>query len=476
MKYDYDIIVIGAGSAGLFAASVANTLGAKTCLIEKRKLGGDCTWFGCVPSKALLKSAKVAHIIKDASRFGLNYLSDLKLDTDKVMSHVRGVIDEVAKEENPEVFEKRGITVIIGSLQFIDSGTIEINSKRITAKKFIICTGSHPLVVPIEGLETIDYLTNENIFSLDKLPDSLLVLGGGPIGVELSQALSRLGVKVTIIEMMDRILFREEKEVAAVVEKKLISEGISIVAGKKAVGFKKKDGKVYVTLQNKTNEKEELSADNVLVAVGRAPNIENLNLEKAGVEYSNKGLVVNDYLQTTSKNIFAAGDIASPYQFTNVAAYQASVVVRNALFKRLAWQKVSYQNIAWATFTDPEIAHLGLTEDEARKKYKSIKVYTNDYASSDRAITDREKEGFVKVITDKKGFVLGAHISGTQASEIIQGLILAKSLKIPLAKLASVLYIYPTLSQIVKKTAAKNLVEAINNPIIKLVMNIMRRK
>jgi pyruvate/2-oxoglutarate dehydrogenase complex dihydrolipoamide dehydrogenase (E3) component len=475
MKYDYDLIVIGAGSAGLFAASIANTLGAKTCLIEKRKLGGDCTWFGCVPSKALLKSAKVAHTINDASRFGLN-LGDLNLDTDKVMSHVRGVIDEVAKEETPEVFEKRGITVIIGSPQFIDSNTIEINSKQIRAKKFIICTGSHPLVIPIEGLEGIDYLTNESIFSLDKLPDSLLVLGGGPIGVELSQALSRLGVKVTIIEMMDRILFREEEEIASVVEEKLISEGIFIVAGKKAISFNKKDGKVYVTVEDKHKEKEELSADNVLVAVGRAPNISGLGLEKAGVEYNNKVIVVNAYLQTTNKNIFAAGDIASPYQFTHVAAYQATVAVRNALFKRLAWQKASYENIVWATFTDPEIVHLGLTESEARKKYKNIRIYTNDYTSSDRATTDREKDGFVKIVTDKKGFVLGAHISGAQASEIIQGLILAKSLKIPLAKLAPVLYIYPTLSQIVNKTAAKNMVEKINNPLIKFLVKLMRKK
>jgi len=474
MKYGYDLVVVGAGAAGLFAASMAKTLGANVCLIEKNKLGGDCTWFGCVPSKTLLKSAKAAHAIKYASQFGLN-LNTLNLNTDKIMSHVRGVIEEVAREESLEVFEKRGIAVIIGSPQFVDCNTIEINSQPVAAKRFIICTGSHPLIPPINGLEATGYLTNETIFNLDKLPQSLIVLGGGPIGVELSQPLARLGVKITIIEMMDRILFREEKETAGVIEVKLRDEGVNIITAKKAVKFDKGDNRVIATLEAKDGKKEGLSAEKVLVAVGRAPNTGGLNLEAAGVEYNNKGLVVNAYLQTTNKNIFAAGDITSPYQFTHVAAYQALLAVRNALFRRLAWQKVNYENMAWATFTDPEIAHLGLTEQEAKRKGKDVKVYTNTYASSDRAVTDREKEGFVKVITDKKGYILGAHIAGAQAGEIMQGFILAKALKIPLAKLAPVLYIYPTLSQIIKKTAAKNLVERMNSPFIKFLISMMRK-
>jgi len=363
--------------------------------------------------------------------------------------------------------------VIFGPPQFIDKNTIEINGKRLTSKKFIICTGSHPMIPPIEGLSNIEYLTNENVFNLDTLPQSLIVLGGGPIGVELSQALNRLGVKIYIVEMMDRILFREDKEVSQILENRLKEEGIQILTGKKAVKFIKKDSKVYITVQDKNGDNEEVAAENVLVAVGRAPNLEGLFLENSGVEFTKQGIKVNPYLQTTNKDIFACGDVVGPYMFSHVAAYQAQVCVRNALFKRPAWQKVNYQNIAWATFTEPELAHLGLTEEEVKDRYKDVKIYKTDYANSDRAITDSEKEGLVKIITDKKGNILGAHIVGAQASEIIQGFLIAKSLKIRLEKLSNPIFIYPTLSELVKKTAAKPLVEKLNNPLVKLAMKIL---
>lgn len=475
IAYDFDITVIGGGAGGLFAVSVANALGATTCLIEKKRLGGDCTWFGCIPSKALLRSAYVSDLLKRHRRFGIDISGDFNLDASEAMSHVRDVVKEVSTHHPAELFEKRGIKVIFANPQFIDKNSLEIDGRRRTSKRFIICTGSHPVVPPIEGLKDIDYLTNENIFDLEKLPGSLIVLGGGPIGVELSQALSRLGVKVSVVEMMDRILFREDKDVAQVLENRLKEEGIKIFTGKKAVRFDKKEGLVWVTLEDKDKNRDEISAEGVLVAVGRAPNIEGLSLEKAGVEWTKSGIKVDAFLQTTNKDIFACGDAVGPYMFSHVAAYQAQVCVRNALFRRIAWQKVNYQNVAWATFTEPEVAHLGLTEEEARAKCRNLKIYKTDYVSSDRAVTDLEKEGVVKVIADKRGYILGAHIAGAQGSEIIQGLLFAKSLKVPLSKLSETLFIYPTLSELIKKTAAKPLLEKLNNPLIKFVVGIMKR-
>lgn len=485
MRYDFDVVIIGGGAGGLFAASVANGLGAKVCLIEKNRLGGDCTWYGCMPSKALLKSAQVAHLFKRYGEFGLDIPGGFNVDASRVMAHVRDVIEEIATHHPAEVFQKKGIKVIFGSPKFIDQKSLEINSQRITAKKFILCTGSHPVVPPIEGLREIDYLTNENIFALEKLPDILIVLGGGPIGVELAQALNRLGVKVYIIEMFERILFKEDKEIAAILEKTVRREGIQVLTSTKAVKFSKDNGKVCVTIeaQNKKplstyevakGKQDTICADKVLVAVGRAPNTGGLDLEKAGVEYSKTGIKVNEFLQTTNENIFACGDVVGPYMFSHVASYQAQICVRNALFKRIAWGKVNYQNAVWATFSEPEVAHLGLTEEEARAKYKNIPIYKTEYSSSDRAVTDLEKGGLIKVITDKKGFILGAHIAGAQASEIIQGFLLAKSFKIPLFRLSQALFIYPTLSELVKKTSAKPLLEKANNPLVKFVLRMMK--
>ena len=474
MCYDFDVVIIGGGAGGLFAASVANSLGAKACLIEKNRLGGDCTWFGCMPSKALLKSAQVNNLFKRHYEFGLNIQSGFSVDASKVMSHVRDVIDEIAAHHPAEVFEKRGIKVIFGSPRFTDSQSLEINSQKISAKKFIICTGSHPLIPPIEGLKEIDYLTNENIFALEKLPESIIVLGGGPIGVELAQALNRLGVKVYIIEMLQRLLFREDKEIALVLEKTVRKEGIEVFTAARAVKFAKNNGKVCVTIEDRNKKQDTICAAGVLAAVGRVPNTGGLDLEKAGVEYSKTGIKVNGFLQTTNKNIFACGDVVGPYMFSHVASYQAQICVRNALFKRIAWGKVNYQNIAWATFTEPEVAHLGLSEEEARAKYKNIRVYKTEYSSSDRAVTDLEKEGLLKVITDKKGLILGAHIAGAQASEVIQGFLLAKTFKIPLEKLSSALFIYPTLSELVKKTAAKPLLEKANNPLVRFALSMLK--
>lgn len=476
MNRKYDIVIIGGGAGGLFAASVANKLGAKTCLIDKIRLGGDCTWFGCIPSKALLKSAQISKHVNNLSEYGLKSRNKIDLDANNVMSHVQGIVNEIAAHHPHEVFEKRGIDIIIGPPVFIDRTSIKINNEIVTGKKFILCTGSHPAIPDIEGLDQIDYLTNENIFDLEVLPKSLIVLGGGPVGIELSQAMNRLGVDVTIVKRSEGILPKDDVDVVNVLQESLKKEGLKILTGKKTVRFRKTDKGVTVSLESKDGGKQEIEADRVLVATGRVPNLEGLGLEMAGIKYDEEGLEVNDYLQTTNPNIFACGDIASRYKFSHVAAYQASVSVRNALFKRVAWSKVDYSNVTWATFTDPEIAHLGQTEEEVIRSGKKYKVYTNDYTGSDRAVTDMETEGYVKIITDKKGMLLGAHIAGSNAGEVIQGFLIAKSLKIPVAKLAQVMYIYPTLSELVKKTAAKPLVEKMDSPLIKFVLKVLRKK
>ena len=274
--------------------------------------------------------------------------------------------------------------------------------------------------------------------------------------------------------MTERILIREDKELSKYVEDQFRRDGIRLVTGKKAVKFMKDNDQVSAVVEDQNKKQESVTATNILVAVGRAPNVEGLDLDKANVEHTPKGIKVNDYLQTTNPNIFACGDIASPYQFSHVAAYQASVCVRNAFFKRIAWQKADYSNMTWATFTDPELAHLGLTEEEAREKSARIKVYTTPYANSDRATTDVEKEGLLKVIIDEKGLILGAHIAGANAGEIIQGFLIAKSQRIPLSKLAQTMFIYPTLSELVKKTAAKPLIEKGSQPLVKWLLKVLK--
>lgn len=459
---NYDLIVIGGGAAGLVAATGGAGLGAKTAMIEKNKLGGDCTWYGCVPSKALLRSAHVYSLLNRLREFGIaSTTSNPEFDASKVMAHVRDIINKVSSHHPAEVFEKKGIDVIFGSPRFLSNREIEVNGKRLKAKRFIIATGSHPLVPPIEGLKDIDYLTNETIFDIETLPKSVAVLGGGPIGVELSQALSRLGVQISIVEMLDRILFREDKEVADVLSGLLSKGNIKIYAGKKAVKFKKEANLTEVTLEDKNKTQSVIKSENVLVAVGRAPNVQGLDLENAGVEYSKKGINVDSHLRTTAKNIYACGDVAGPYQFSHMAEYQAIVAVGNALMP--VKQKVDYRAVPWATFTDPELAHLGLTEEEARERYKKVKVYREKFTSSDRAVTDLEEHGLAKVICDTKGRILGAHIVGANAGEIIHEYVLAKAQGLKIGQLSSTIHIYPTLAQLVKKTADQTYTEILKS-------------
>jgi len=470
-KFDYDLIVIGGGGAGIVSSNLAAGLGKKVALVEHRMLGGECTQYGCVPSKALIKAANIYHYAKDASRmdFGLTAKSEPVIDPGNVMDHVRSVIQKVYEGERPEVFEKRGIDVIIESPVFIDDRHIEVGGRTLSAGSFIISTGSSAFVPPIEGIKSVPYLTNETMFGLKDLPGSMIVLGGGPIGTELAQALHRLGVKVTIVEMGDQILIREDKELRDLLAERLAAEGLKILTKTKAVRLSEANGGIFLTVEYQDKEAGVIEAESVLVAVGRKANVEGLKLENAGIEYSPKGIKTDDTLKTSAPHIYACGDVVGPYQFSHMAEYQARIATQNALLP--IKKHANYEHYIWCMFTDPELAHAGLTEEEAREKHDGkVRIYRWAYKDTDRGKTDMEEFGLSKIICDDKYKVLGAHILGSHAGELIHEVQVIKTLDIPFCKLDSVIHIYPTFSDVIKQPAKLCYIDELkSNPFVQLL-------
>ena len=446
MAVDYDIVIIGGGSGGLVVASAAAQLNAKVALVEKSRLGGDCLWFGCVPSKSLLHASRVAHEVKHSSRFGI-YTTPPDIQFSEATGHVQNVISTIQPHDSPERFESLGVEVIFGEGQFKDQKTFTVNGRDLKARAFVVSTGSRPQVPPIEGIEEAGFLTNEQIFSLKERPQSLAVIGAGPIGCELGQAMHRLGSQVTIVSSRDHILPKEDPEAALVVEKQLEADGVNILRGKRATKVEVINGKKHLWVGE-----EKIVVDEILVSSGRVPNVHSLNLEAAGVEYTEKGIVVNPKLQTTNKRIYGCGDVIGGYQFTHVAGYEAAVVVQNALFFPSA--KADYRVIPWATFTEPELARVGLSEKQARDRYgDKIEVLKQNFAEVDRAQAEGATEGFAKIITTSKGEILGAHLVGPSAGELIHEIILAMKNKLPVSALTGIIHIYPTLSEVNSKAA-----------------------
>jgi pyruvate/2-oxoglutarate dehydrogenase complex dihydrolipoamide dehydrogenase (E3) component len=445
MSVEYDLVVIGGGSAGLLVAGIAASLKAKVALIERDRLGGDCLWYGCVPSKSLIHASRMAYEVKHAGRFGV-YCQNPEIDFAKAIGHVQGVISTIQPHDSPERFAELGVEVIFGSGEFIDRQTFKVNSRSLKARAFVIATGSRPAIPPIPGLKEAGYLTNEEVFSITQLPKSMAVIGGGPIGCELGQAFSRLGSQVTIIVSRDRLLHKEDPEAVAVVHKQFQSEGIRVLLQTKAERVEIADGKKYVWAAA-----EKIAVDEILVAAGRQPNVESLNLDAAGVKLGKLGVEVNSKLQTTNPRIYACGDVIGGYQFTHVAGYQANVVLKNALF--LPVIKADYRVIPWATFTDPELARVGLTEQEARERYgDDIYVVKQGFDEVDRAQAEAATVGFAKIITKRNGQILGAHLVGPSAGELIHEIILAMSHKLKLSALGGI-HIYPTLAEVNSKAA-----------------------
>ncbi|MGI8786867.1 MAG: dihydrolipoyl dehydrogenase family protein [Pyrinomonadaceae bacterium] len=473
MSETYDLIVIGGGSAGLVAAGGAGVLGARVALVEKNALGGDCLYTGCVPSKTLIRSARFASDVRRANEFGFE-VSGFKFRDDSfasVTKRVREVIKEIEPHDAPEVFEKMGVEIIFGSPKFTNANEIEITLKdsgeikKLRAKRFCIATGSSPLVPPIEGLKETGFITNEEVFELKNLPKRLVVLGGGAIGAELGQAFCRLGSQVSIIEMADRILSKEDEEVSALMTKIFRAEDVEILTETKAVGFHKNSrGEKIVTVE-RGGKRQEIVCDEILVAVGREPNTGGLDLEKARVKYDEKKIETNEYLQTSQKNIYAAGDVTGHFQFTHTADYEAQIVVRNAFLFYPFTKKTNFRVVPWATFTEPEVARVGLTESEARKKFGAIKTIKVSFEDNDRAHTEGEPEGFAKIILHKKRIV-GAHIVGLRAGEIIHEFVLAMTRNLSLADLSEAIHVYPTLSKITQAAATEQTLEKLKSPFV----------
>ncbi|MFB2974343.1 NAD(P)/FAD-dependent oxidoreductase [Aerosakkonema sp. BLCC-F183] len=446
MAADYDIVIIGGGSAGLVVASAAAQLKAKVALVERDRLGGDCLWYGCVPSKSLLHAAKIAYQVKNAARFGID-CENREIEFAKAMGHVRSAIAAIEPHDSPERFQSLGVEVIFGSGQFIDEQTFSVNHRRLTARAFVISTGSRPAIPPIPGIQEAGYITNEQVFQLTKCPHSLAVIGGGPIGCELGQAFARLGSQITIIASRDYILPKEDPEAAQVVQSQMESEGITVITKTRVERVEIIDGKKQIWAGDR-----QIIADEILVAAGRKPNIESLNLEAAGVAVDKHGVTVNAKLQTTNPRIYACGDVIGGYQFTHVASYEASVVLKNALFLPLT--KAKYEIIPWATFTDPELARVGLTEQQAKEKYgDKIYVLKQNFAEVDRAQAEAATSGFAKIITRSNGVILGAHLVGPSAGELIHEIVLAMSHKLKVSTLSGIIHIYPTLAEINSKAA-----------------------
>lgn len=452
MEQKYDIIVIGAGSGGLVAATTAKRKGYKVALLEKNKIGGECTHYGCVPSKAFLNSAKMFEGTKHLSeKYGIAGITvSGTLDFGSVMEGVDKIVQKIYSHETPDVFEKLGIDVFVdkSGASFIDSHTLQIGNDILKFDYAIICTGSSPVKLDLPGSSEVNFLHNENFWDIRELPKSIVFIGGGVISAEIGQALTRFGSKVSILDHNNTILKVLDKEVISLIKEILEKEGVSIITNANLKEFKKLNDKEVVYFEQ-NGKIVELETDKIFVAAGRKPNINGLNLENAGIEYDNKAIHTNLFLQTSAPNIYSCGDVTSPAKFTHTASHQAEIVIKNIIENNVKENDLSI--LPWAIFTEPEIAHVGLSEKQARDKFgDSIQIFKVD-ATIDRYRTDRNEIGFVKVIFDKDNLVIGADAIGANAGEWIQLLTLAIKNKIPAESLADTIFAYPTYSEIVKK-------------------------
>lgn len=460
-----DICVIGAGSGGLSVAAAAAAFGQRVVLIEKHKMGGDCLNYGCVPSKALIAAGKSAHNMRTSSRFGILPVEP-QIDHAAVNAHVRGVIDAIAPNDSVERFTGLGVRVILAPARFVDKRTVVAGDYRITARRFVIATGSSPVVPPIPGLADVPYFTNETIFDNKQRLPHLIVVGGGPIGLELAQAHRRLGSDVTVLEGM-KAMAKDDPELAAVVLDALRNEGIDIREGALVESVAQAGDKIRVTVaRNGTSETVE--GTHILVAAGRRPNTADLGLDAAGIVAEKKGIKVNAGLRTTNRKVYAIGDVAGGLQFTHVANDHAGIVIRRILFRLPA--KATGRPVPWVTYTEPELAHIGMTEAEASAKFGKINVLRWPYHENDRAQAERETHGHIKVVTSAKGKILGATIVGAQAGEIIQMWALALSQGLKIKAMTEWISPYPTLSEINKRAAIRYFATVPGNPVVRKII------
>ncbi len=443
----FDICVIGAGSGGLSVAAGASQMGASVVLIEKDKMGGDCLNTGCVPSKAMLAAGHAAQAHRRSGRFGIEAAEPV-IDANGVYGHIHAVIAAIEPNDSVERFEGMGVTVIKGHARFAGPRVIEVNEVCISARRFVIATGSSPFVPLIPGLDAVEFYTNETIFEADVLPSHLIVIGGGPIGIEMAQAHRHLGAKVTVLEMFT-VMPKDDPELVSVVRRQLAQDGIDILEGVNIDSVGKTASGVSVALKG---ENKTIEGSHILVATGRRANVHGLGLDEAGIRFSDKGIDVDARLRTSNKKVFAIGDVAGGLQFTHVAGYHAGVVLKNALFRLPA--KADTRTVPWVTYTMPELAQVGLTEAEARKSHRDIRVLRWPFHDNDRAQAEADSDGMVKAVVTKKGHILGCGIAGAQAGELIQTWVLAISQKTKIGTIAQMISPYPTRGEASKRAAS----------------------
>lgn len=444
-----DLCVIGAGAGGLSVAAGAAQMGAKVVLIEHHKMGGDCLNYGCVPSKALLAAAKHAESIRHSAIFGI-ITSPPQVDYAQVFQHVQQTIAKIAPNDSVERFNGLGVTVLTETAQFIDSRQLTAGNNQVQAKRFVIATGSSPAIPNIEGLKQVHFLTNETIFNLTELPSHLIVIGGGPIGCELGQAFLMLGAKVTLLASRN-ILPKDDPECVQIVRGRFLQQGMNLHETVLVTKVEPAANGMVVHFNNPDGSLHQVSGSHLLIATGRNPQLVELNLEKAGVAFNSHGIQVDKHLRSTNKRIFAIGDVAGGYQFTHLANYHASIVIRNALFHWPA--KVDYHALPWVTYTSPELAHVGLNESQATVANLSYRKLILPYAEVDRMQTERETEGLIKILTSHRGKILGVTLVGSHAGELIAPWVLAMHRRLKISALATMIAAYPTRSEINKRAA-----------------------
>jgi pyruvate/2-oxoglutarate dehydrogenase complex dihydrolipoamide dehydrogenase (E3) component len=447
----YDVAIIGAGSGGLTGAGFAASVGARVALIERDRIGGDCTWTGCVPSKALLKAAHIAHDVRRAASHGLD-VAMATVNMRDIRDHVRQAVDSVYASESPEALRRQGIDVVEGAGSFEDASHLRVGSRMVEARAFIICTGARAAIPDLPGLDGVSYETSATFFDNDRLPRHLLVVGGGPIGVEMAQAYRRLGAAVTLVA--PAVLPRDEPEAGALVGELLAGEGVRVMRGR-ARAVSRAEGDILLECDVETAR-----GDMLLIATGRIPRTEGLGLEQAGVKYSTRGIAVDAYLRTSAHGIYAAGDVLDGPQFTHAASWQCFHAVRNALFPGNA--RGLTPSVPWVTFTSPEVAHVGLTEAEARVRHGNVTIARMEMREVDRAVTDGATHGFVKLVARRRGRLVGATIVAPRAGEMISEIGLALQARRTLGDLASTIHPYPTWSSALQQAASRASLEQFN--------------
>ncbi|HEV7267754.1 MAG TPA: FAD-dependent oxidoreductase [Falsiroseomonas sp.] len=462
-----DLCIIGAGSGGLSVAAGAVQMGAAVVLIEKHRMGGDCLNTGCVPSKALLAAAHAADVVRHGGRFGVNG-HEPAVDFTRVHAHVHGVIGAIAPHDSVERFEGLGVTVIRAAARFTGPREVEADGQRIRARRFVVATGSSAALPPVPGLAETPHLTNESVFDLTDLPEHLIVLGGGPIGIEMAQAFRRLGAAVTVLERAS-ILPKDEPEAVAILRAALLREGIALQEGAQVAATRRAGNGVEVEFADGTK----LIGTHLLVAAGRRPNTAGLGLEAAGIEATPRGITVDAGLRSSNRHVFAIGDVAGGPQFTHVAGYHSGIVIRSALFGLPA--KTDYAALPWVTYADPELAHVGLTEADARAAGHEVSILSQPLSGNDRAQAERETEGLIKVVLGRRGRILGATIVAPRAGEMIGTWGLAIQQKLKIGAIASSLAPYPTMSEISKRAAGGFYTPALFGPRTRALVGLIQR-